>query len=364
MLFQRLANNFIKFGYFPTDSETLRRILNALAPAETGNMTLFDPTAGEGVALAECKHHLGQDRTCAYGVEIDEPRAWHAKTLLDHCIHGDLMDCLISPRSFGLVFFNPPYGDLSADKSNGQVAMEGRARLEKLYYRRVIGTLQKQGVMVMIIPHYALDKAFATWIAHHLSDVKVYLAATQQYKQIVVFGVKMSSKDAQTLSKTREQLMRIGEGKLPEPLTDMWVDKLYVVPAAQTKHMQFAISQLDVKQLAEVIETYPCLWTQFQSRFEQAFVKPRRPLMDLSQWHLALALAVGQVSGAVKNQDGRVYLIRGDTHKVQQERVQVETDETGAVVETRTRLDRFQPALRALDMTPNSPTLGQVLIIQ
>ncbi len=46
MLFQ------IKFGYFPTDSETLQRILNALVPAETGTMTLFDPTAGEGVALA------------------------------------------------------------------------------------------------------------------------------------------------------------------------------------------------------------------------------------------------------------------------------------------------------------------------
>ena len=79
LMFQRLARNFIKNGYFPTNAETTRRVLSALQPGDTGEFRILDPCCGEGVALAECKHHLGADRTEAFGVEYDEERAWHAK---------------------------------------------------------------------------------------------------------------------------------------------------------------------------------------------------------------------------------------------------------------------------------------------
>jgi hypothetical protein len=373
MMFQRLARNFVKYGYFPTDSETLARILNALAPAEAaekvgkadeGNMAIFDPTAGEGIALAECKQHLSPERTLAYGVEIDEERAWHAKTLLDHCIHGDLMDCLIERRSFGLVFFNPPYGDLSADQSGGHFTMEGRPRLEKLYYRRTIGTLQLGGVMVAILPYSSLDAAFAEWLSCHLTDVKVFLAPTQQYKQIVLFGIRREVQDSPSQNRLCAQLTRIGQGELPEELPSQWLDKPYTVPVSKNTAIRFGIHKLDAKQLTEVVRSAPCLWTQFGQRFNQKLGENRRPLMDLSQWHLALALAAGQVSGVVRSQDGRTYLIRGSTHKMQSERIDYSVDAEGKGVETCTRLDRFVPVIRALDMTPNSPTYGRVLIVQ
>ena len=102
LMFQRLARNFIKNGYFPTDAETTTRILNAIAPAASGAMRVLDPCAGEGVALAEVKARLGGDRAEAYGVEYDRERAWHAKGLLDRCIHGDFQDCLVGKRQFGL----------------------------------------------------------------------------------------------------------------------------------------------------------------------------------------------------------------------------------------------------------------------
>ncbi len=59
LMFQRLAHNFIKNGYFPTDLETIARILSALAPAIGDEMRIIDPCAGEGTALAECRKHLG-----------------------------------------------------------------------------------------------------------------------------------------------------------------------------------------------------------------------------------------------------------------------------------------------------------------
>ena len=86
--------------------------------------------------------------------------------------------------------------------------------------------------------------------------------------------------------------------------------------------------------------------------------------MDLSQWHLALALAAGRVSGLVKSQDGRSYLIRGSTYKMQQETVEVTEDDQGQIREQRVLLDRFVPVLRALDMTPGSEQYGQVLTLR
>jgi hypothetical protein len=86
--------------------------------------------------------------------------------------------------------------------------------------------------------------------------------------------------------------------------------------------------------------------------------------MDLSQWHLALALAAGQVSGLVKSQDGRSYLIRGSTYKIQQESVEITEDDQGQTREEHTFLDRFIPVLRALDMTPGSNQYGQVLTLK
>ena len=59
LMFPRLARNFVKNGYFPTDEATLERALAALAPAD-GPLCILDPCAGEGVAIAEAAHALGR----------------------------------------------------------------------------------------------------------------------------------------------------------------------------------------------------------------------------------------------------------------------------------------------------------------
>src|SRR5688500_12450486 len=106
LMFQRLALNFIKNGYFPTDSETLASLLTALLPAQSDDMRILDPCAGEGIALAECQQQLGKESTMAFGIEFDEERAYHAKSLLSRCIHADFQNCVIGQRSFGLLFLN------------------------------------------------------------------------------------------------------------------------------------------------------------------------------------------------------------------------------------------------------------------
>ena len=172
LMFPRLARNFVKNGYFPTDEPTLERTLTALAPGN-GTLCILDPCAGEGVAIAEAAHALGRDvgqehvksHVKSYAVEYDAERANHARDLVDHCLHSDLMDTIIARQSFGLLWLNPPYGDISKD-ANGNIGYQGqgRARLEKLFYQRALPLLQYDGVLVFIVPHYILDAELSGWL--------------------------------------------------------------------------------------------------------------------------------------------------------------------------------------------------------
>ena len=62
LIFNRLAQNYIKDGYFPTDEVTQERIFQALSVpnkvASNARMRVFDPCCGEGTALGNQKHVL------------------------------------------------------------------------------------------------------------------------------------------------------------------------------------------------------------------------------------------------------------------------------------------------------------------
>jgi hypothetical protein len=84
----------------------------------------------------------------------------------------------------------------------------------------------------------------------------------------------------------------------------------------------------------------------------------------LSHWHLALALAAGAISGVVTSKTGKVFVVKGDTHKEKSLKTEYTERDDGSIVETRILTDRFVPVIRALDLTPGSSTWGQVLTIR
>ena len=86
--------------------------------------------------------------------------------------------------------------------------------------------------------------------------------------------------------------------------------------------------------------------------------------MPLSQWHLALSLAAGQVSGVVHSQDGRTFIIKGDTYKEVNVSKRYKEDDEGHFTETTTYLDKFVPVIRAIDMTPQSDHFGETVTIR
>jgi len=75
-------------------------------------------------------------------------------------------------------------------------------------------------------------------------------------------------------------------------------------------------------------------------------------------------LAAGAISGAVTSKTGKVLVVKGDTHKEKSLTTEYTERDDGSVAETRILTDRFVPVIRAWDMTPGSPTRGEVLTIR
>lgn len=365
LMFPRLARNFVKNGYFPTDEPTLERALSALILGE-GSACILDPCAGEGIAIAEAAHALGRERVKAFAVEYDVERARHARQLVDRCIQGDLMDTLISRQSFGLLWLNPPYGDLSKD-ANGNLGYQGqgRGRLEKLFYQRTLSLLQYGGALVFIIPSYVLDAELVGWLTRHFADLRIYRAVDTQFRQVVIFGRRIRQREQASDAKAvRTLLLSIGTGETePEELPESWPFEPYVIPAtAEPEH--FYRVTMEPEQFAAEVGRLQGLWPMLDTHLGSSQQSLRPPARALSHWHLALALAAGAIAGVVRSKSGRVLVVKGDTHKDKTAHMEYTERDDGSIAETKVLTDKFVPVIRAWDMTPNSATRGEVLTIR
>lgn len=349
LLFPRLARNFVKDGYFPTDSETLIRIAGAIDPdSDIGTARIIDPCCGEGAALNELENHLklnGRDFT-SFGIEINEERAYHAKEILQHVAHSNIEQVWVSQKSCGFLFLNPPYGDMIRDKGdidNGA----GLGRLEAHFLEKSQDWLQPNGLMVLIVPHYIVDERFARMVTSHFTDVSIFLAPEQQFKQCVIFGVKRRQK-AQPTKRDIEAL--VTSGKQLVELPETWMLKRYTIPSINSERADkftFKIVEIEVNQLKAELSSHLTLWPQMKAHFAIRGQSSIRPLMPMSPWHLALALVSGQVNGYVEGSDGQRYLVKGSTHKTKKKTVGTSASGGNETVMT----DRFEPRIIGFNLT-------------
>jgi 16S rRNA G1207 methylase RsmC len=94
------------------------------------------------------------------------------------------MDVRCPAESLSLLYLNPPY-DLETGQSNNQ-------RLELVFLERTYRWLKPGGVLVFVIPQPQLNPC-ARILSEHFTDLSVLKlteAASVQYKQIALFGVR------------------------------------------------------------------------------------------------------------------------------------------------------------------------------
>lgn len=370
LMHPRVAHNNAKAGFYPTDIPSVERIAQALELANPNQLTrVIDPCAGEGIALSNIAKAIGQQQVETYAVEYEQNRAAQAATLTNYCLRSDLFDTVISAKCFGLLFLNPPYGDMAPDPSKARFLMEseGRKRLEKEFYQHSLAYLQYGGVLVFIIPHTVLDEQMARWIATHYSEIRIYEAVDKQFKQVVIFGVRTRSNDIKRDERENniKRLQAIYNGEINvEELPEVWPFEPYQIPSSTNELKHFYRVSIEPEQFAEEINRVKGLWPEFKLRLKHMQSASRAPLTKLSDWHLSLALAAGEIHGVVQSPiSGRVLAIRGDTYKVKKRHTEYTDDGKGNVSEQLILTDKFVPTIKAWDMTPDSPDKGKLFNI-
>ena len=113
---------------------------------------------------------------------------------------------------------------------------------------------------------------------------------------------------------------------------------------------------MEADQFAAEVQRLQGQWPLLDVHFGSGQQSLRRPARALSQWHLALALAAGAISGVVKSQTGKVLVVKGDTHKEKTQIKEYTERDDGSIAETRILTDKFVPVIRAWDMTSLSPS--------
>ena len=369
LIFPRIAQNFIKNGYFPTDLPTLSRIATALdfeSGAAGQALRIIDPCCGEGGALLFLQEALQEAGATVHslGADIDEERAWHAKSVLGTVAHADIHDVRITDRSMGLLFLNPPYGDLVTDQAGTGDAKHGRERHEKVFCRRTFNLLQVGGVLILVVPFHVLDTDLSTLIARHFERVEVFMSGEQAFKQCVLFGVKRRPGNPAAALVSR--LVAFSQGVDQQELPMHWAGDPYVVPPPKLgDELTFTVVRLDARQLAAELDAglhRTTLWPRFQQQMRPGARAAKPPLRAMTDWHLALALAAGQISGIVTSDSGRRLLIKGRTHKAKDTEITRDTAADGTVNETRVLTDKFVTVIRGIDLTPG-PEMGQIVTI-
>lgn len=190
-------------GFYATPPHLVAPIAGLLEPAPTGDFVVVDPCAGEGDAVIDLVCNVFTEETrraCDVRVYVCEMEAERAEALkrrkghalpdgryaLPHgCLtvaHGDAFH-LQAPKREGasLAWINPPY-DL--DPVHG--------RLEERFLARFADFLCERGVLVLLVPFYALS-ASADTLAREFTDLRCYrfpAADFAAYKQVVLVATK------------------------------------------------------------------------------------------------------------------------------------------------------------------------------
>lgn len=192
-------------GFFPTPPHLVPRIARLLSVADAHTYALVDPCAGDGAAVLGLGAALFDAETLrqgAVGVFACEMEATRFKALEKrrgsdhpwgacHFVHGDafrlrweLEGDYGSTNGASLLFLNPPYDH---DPEHG--------RLEERFLQRFAGCLADGGVLVLVVPHYALE-ASATTLAREFEGLSCFRfpeADFGAFRQVVLVARKRAT---------------------------------------------------------------------------------------------------------------------------------------------------------------------------
>jgi hypothetical protein len=335
-------------GFWPIPEAVTPLIASFIAPAPSGTR-VFDPCAGEGLALSMLGDLLGIPRSQRYANELHDTRAAACTAHASHVCTCDALKALQSVRNmFQLGYLNPPFGNDGAE--------EGGGRLEPKFFRRFLEEyplVQPGGVAIYVTPQDIFARPeVAKHLARCFDDITLVAHPPEhrQFREATMLGVVRALPRSYTET-TREvqRLMTLLAGelpiitaqpepryRLPEPLRVrklVWRDASRGTPA---------LAQSDVIRSGGAWRSKSYLAAAAPDR------RQLQPAFPLHTPQAVLRIAAGAINGMTVTIDGAPMTIKGSTRVETLESSESFTDNGKDVTETR-RIERRVPHIVAVD---------------
>lgn len=310
-----------KGGFYPTPPEEMDFILKAVKALPGQNITVLDPCAGEGKALAQFKSKIEADgaNCVSYGIELEKSRAKAAESELDHVIAAGYEESRISHGAFSAMYLNPPFAQLQ-----GQ-------RLEKIFLDDLSKDYIAEGsLLIFNIPIYVLRDT-APLLASRFINIRAFRFSDingnyNRYQQIIVFaerrrkGLKTKNERIEQEVVEKDLINKSFLGKDAfTPLDQLHLlDVEYTLKPANKEVQMFYSMKVepdDIIQSQQKTDHYSRVEQKMSSLEITSTAKNIRPALPLKTTHIAAAIA----SGALPESMGSHMLV-GITKRVQDER--------------------------------------------
>ena len=334
----RLASQ-VKMGFYKTPVEIVNQISKIIKISSKAR--LLDTCCGEGEALQIISSSADSE---TYGVELDKERFDKAKDVLDNVVWGDsIYELVCSQKAFGLLWLNPPY-----DIDEGGCDQK-RERLEVQFFTRHWKYLQKDGILVYIIPQHILEEvtSFLRYKCKNLSILRFPDEYYWDFSQVVIICIKDRPTKPETARNDKIFKAAI-ENPYNLPTTEQFSSITYDIPATDNEDgFMFRSRRLDPKEAMVKVASSP-VWNKVElAALPPVGMNKVHPLMPLREGHLAMLLASGMMDGEVIGQDGQKLIVKGSVKKV----VDAYDKETGTA-DKHIETDRYEITVRAICFEP------------
>ncbi|MDX8367700.1 DUF6094 domain-containing protein [Cytobacillus sp. IB215665] len=309
-------------GFYPTPPEEMQLILKRLTCDQGDKISLLDPCAGKGAALADWKTHmqsLGAQAT-NYGIEIEKSRAGIAEKHVDHLLKCGYEETRISHDAFSAIYLNPPFMQIKSERAEVTFLKD----LTQDY-------LQPGGVLIFNIPQYVLRDA-AKILASRFNNIRVYRFTDENYdtyKQVIVYAVRRrrglrSGEERIYQQKIEKELYNrsfLGKDAFPTLDSNDYSEIEYKIPSQQKEVELFQSTIVEIEDIIKSEEQ-----SIFNFKVEQKISdliltseqKQIRPALPLKYTHMATAIA----SGVLPETMG-THLLVGVTKRVTEKKEQL-----------------------------------------
>ena len=324
--FSRSQHNVAKMGAYYTDTEHCRRIGMLFDFEEAEEISVLEPSVGDGSALFAVTG--GRGNMNLYGVEIQKDTY---QTYLEHndkfkgVLNEDfLRGVKISNGVFSFCFSNPPYGV--------QREEEGGKRLEALFLERISWYLKAGGYLVYVIPHGVFaDEKFFRQVMTRYEICSYYRFDDKEYEKFhqvaVILRKKKGGMGGYLKSVFEEQYGKARElgnyPYLPEKEDD--VGEKYVVPESKDSDIEyFTTKEFNAEAAYQSVSGTPLYGllgrTIFQKKYSGCDLNS--PIVPVSKDISYLLAVSGGGQGLAGNEDGgTLHLQRGVAKRVEEDTV-------------------------------------------